>query len=135
MMERGDALSTLQTFQGYLSDYPKSSEVPQVRKALAEAYLILRKYDEAANEYNTIIKDFPKTEHAREAKYRMGDVYFAKKDFSGAIRAFETAIKDLPADEKVFPNANFIWLRRDLAKGLQEITQQLRSICEFVPAQ
>jgi tetratricopeptide (TPR) repeat protein len=106
-MERGDAIGTLQTFQGYMSSYPRSGEVPQVRKALAEAFMILRKYDEAANEYNTIIKDFPKSEHAREAKYRLGDVQFAKGDFTQAIRSYEAAIKELPNQEKVYRNANF----------------------------
>jgi tetratricopeptide (TPR) repeat protein len=127
-MERGDALSTLQTFQGYMHDYPKTSEVPQVRKALAEAYMILRKYDEAANEYNTIIKDFPKTEHAQEAKYRLGDVQFAKGDYTQAISAYEAAIKELPAQEKVYPNADFnmaearFW-QKDFKKSLNNYVQ------------
>jgi tetratricopeptide (TPR) repeat protein len=107
LMERGDALSTLQTFEGFLKAYPKSSEVPVVRKALAEAYMILRKYDEALAEYQTITRDFPKSEPAQEAKYRMGDVYFAKGDYSQAINSYEAAIKELPSKEKTYPNANF----------------------------
>ncbi|NJL23739.1 MAG: tetratricopeptide repeat protein [Calothrix sp. SM1_5_4] len=106
-MERGDALSTLQTFQGFLSEYPSSPEVPQVRKALAEAYMVLRKYDEAAGEYARIIKDFPKSAHAQEARFRMGDVQFAMGDYTQAIRTYESAIKELPAEEKTYPNANF----------------------------
>ncbi len=127
-MERGDALNTLQTFQGYLNEYPKSAEVPQVRKALAEAYMILRKYDEASEEYAAIIKDSPKSDHAQEAKYRMGDVQFAKGDYSQAIRAYEAAIKDLPNQEKVYPNANFnmaearFW-QKDYKKSLNNYVQ------------
>lgn len=128
MMERGDALSTLQTLEGYMTEYPKSTEAPQVRKAIAEAYMILRKYDEATAEYNKLIKDFPKTEHAREAKYRLGDVQFAKGDYTQAIRAYETAIKELPGDEKIYPNANFnmaearFW-QKDFKKALGNYVQ------------
>lgn len=106
-MERGDALATLQTLEGYLKIYPKAPDVPQVRKAAAEAYMILRKFDEAANEYAILMRDYPKTDHAREAEYRLGDVPFAKGDFSAAIRQFESAIKALPAQEKTYPNADF----------------------------
>jgi len=127
-MDRGDALSTLQTFQGYLKDYPKTTEVPQVRKALAEAYMILRKYDEAANEYNLIIKDYPKSDHAQEAKYRLGDVQFARGDYSQAISTYEAALKELPAQEKIYPNATFnmaearFW-QKDFKKALNNYVQ------------
>lgn len=107
LMERGEALATLQTFQGFLKTYPTSPEVPLVRKAVAEAYMILRKYDEAGAEYAQIIKDFPKTAQAQEARYRLGDVAFNKGDYSAAIRTYEAAIKDLPAQEKVYPNADY----------------------------
>lgn len=124
-LEHGDALSTLQTFEGFLKSYPKSAEVPQVRKALADAYVILRKYDEAAGEYNAIIRDFPKSEHAQEAKYRLGDVQFAKGDYSQAIRAYETALKEIPAGDKKYPNAYFnmaesrFW-QKDFKKSLND---------------
>jgi TolA-binding protein len=128
LMERGDALSTLQTLQGFIREYPKSPEIPHVRKAVAEALMILRKYDEAGGEYAQIIKDYPKTDHAKEARYRMGDVAFAKGDHSGAIRQYEEAIKEFPAQEKLFPNANFnmaearFW-QKDFKKSLNNYVQ------------
>lgn len=127
-LERGEALATLQTFQNFIDTFPKSPEVPQARKAMAAAYLILRKYDEATAEFDRIIADFPNTDHAREARYRLGDVSFAKADYSPAIRAFEAAIKDLPAQEKVYPNADFnmaearFW-QKDYKKALNDYIQ------------
>ncbi len=106
-LERGDALSTLQTFEGFLKEYPKSQEVAQIRMGLAEAYLILRRFDEAKSVYEGIINEFPKTANAREARYRLGDVEFLRKNLSGAILAYASAIKDLPADTTVYPNAFF----------------------------
>ncbi len=128
LMERGDALSTLQTLQGFIRQYPKSPEIPFVRKAAAEAFMILRKYDEAAGELQTIVRDFPKSEHAHEARYRLGDVAFAKGDYTGAIRLYEDAIKELPAQEKIYPNANFnmaearFW-QKDFKKALNNYVQ------------
>ncbi len=106
-MERGEALATLQTLQGFMKAYPQSPEIPNVRKALSESYMTLRKYDEAAAELQTIIKDFPRTDHAKEARYRLGDVEFARGDYAKAIQTYEQAIKDLPAYEKIYPNAHF----------------------------
>ncbi len=107
LMERGEALATLQTFAAFIKTYPTSPEIPLVRNAIAEAYIILKKFDEATGEYNNIIQDFPKTPYAQEAVYRLGDVAFAKGEFTQAVRLYETAIKNLPALEKVYPNANF----------------------------
>ncbi len=128
LMERGEALATLQTFQGFIRTYPTSPEIPLVRSAAAEAFMILRKYDEAASEYAQILKDFPKTPYAQEARYRMGDVAFAKGDYSEAIRTYEAAIKDLPAQEKVFPNAGFNmaearFQQKDFKKSLNNFIQ------------
>jgi TolA-binding protein len=124
-MEHGEALATLQTFEGFQNSYPKSKAIPQVRKALAEAFMILRKYDEATEEYRSIIKDFPKTADAREAQYRLGDVDFARGDYNQAVQTYEKAIKELPADEKVYPNADFnmaearFW-QKDFRKSLED---------------
>lgn len=106
-LDRGEALGVLQTFQAFQKDYPSSAETPQIRKALAEAYVILRRYDEATGQYNSIIQDFPKTEDAKEAKYRLGDVAFAKGDYTQAIQLYEASVKELPKEEKIFPNADF----------------------------
>lgn len=128
LMERGDALGTLQTFEGFLKTYPGSPEIPVVRKAAAEAYMILRKYDEAVAQYNSIIKDYAKTDQAREARYRIGDVHFAKGDYTQAVRAYEAAIKEFPAEEKIYPNANFnmaearFW-QKDYKKSLGNYVQ------------
>jgi tetratricopeptide (TPR) repeat protein len=127
-MERGDALATLQTFQGFIEEYPRSQEVPQVRKGIAEAFMILRRNQEAIEQLNGIIKDFPKTAHAFEARYRLGDVHFAMRDYSGAINQYESAIKELPSQEKVFPNADFNmaesrFAQKDYKKALSNYIQ------------
>lgn len=127
-MEHGEALSTLQTFEGFLKSYPTSQEAPQIHKALAEADMILHKYDDALEQYQKIIHDFPKSTHAQEARYRLGDVYFAKGDYGKAIQTYETAIKELPSQEKIYPNANFnmaearFW-QKDYKKSLNNYVQ------------
>jgi tetratricopeptide (TPR) repeat protein len=127
-VERGEALASLQTLEGFRSAYPKSPAIPQVRKALAEAYMILHKYDDATAEYQAIIKDFPGSDDAREARYRLGDVLFAKGDDSGAVVAYEAAIKEYPAQEKIYPNADFNmaearFLQKDYKKSLNGYVQ------------
>jgi tetratricopeptide (TPR) repeat protein len=106
-MEHGEALPTLQTFEGFLKGFPKSPVTPAVHRALAQTYLDLRNFDGAMGHYNAILRDFPNSEFAREARYRLGDVYFAERDWNQSIRAYETAIREFPAEETVYPNADF----------------------------
>lgn len=126
--EHGEALPMMQTFEGFIKNYPKSPEIPQVRKALSEAYLILKKFDEATDQLETVMKDYPRTDHAREARYRLGDVQFAKGDYSAAIRTYEAALKDLPKDENIYPNAHFnmaearFW-QKDYKKSLNDYVE------------
>jgi len=127
-MEYGEALATLQTLQSYARTYPKSPEIPNLRKAMAEAYLIIRQFDLATDAYKSIIRDFPDTPHAIEAQFRLGDVPFARGDYTQAIRTYEGVLKGLPAQEKNFANLNFnmaearFW-QRDYRKALENYVQ------------
>lgn len=127
-LERGDAVGTLQTIEGFTKEYPKSTEVPHMRMALAEAYLILRRFAEAKNIYNEIINDYSKSDHAVEAQYRLGDVDFESRKFGNAITAYEGALKDNPGASDRYANAYFnmgesrFW-QKDYKKSLDNLVQ------------
>jgi len=106
-LERGEALATLQFFQTFVEKFPKSAEIPQARKAIAEAYLLMHKYDDGLKQYSQIATDYAKVEDGAEAKYRMGDVEFARENWPESIAEYQKVIKDLPQFAKVFPNAHF----------------------------
>lgn len=125
MLERGEALSTLQLMQSFVARFPNSKEVPQLRKGMADALITFRKYDEAIDQYKAMMRDYPKTSHFYEAEFRLGDVFFSKGDYGQAIQTYEAAIKRYPDQEKVFPNADFnlaeaqFW-QRDYKKALNQ---------------
>ncbi len=106
-LERGEALATLQHFQDYIAKFPNSTEVPQAKKAIAEAFLLLHKYDDSLGVYSSMAKEYTKTSDGPEARYRMGDVEFARGNWPAAIRTFTQVIKELPQYKKTFPNAHF----------------------------
>jgi tetratricopeptide (TPR) repeat protein len=129
-LERGEALATLQTFSSFTEAFPNSAEIPFVRKAMAEAYLQLRKWDEALAEYTRLQKDFPGSSHAREATYRMGDVAFAKGDLNQAIQVYERTLASLPKEASVYPNASY-----NMAEArfwAKEYRASLNNFVEFV---
>jgi TolA-binding protein len=126
-LEHGEALSTLQHFQAFLEKFPKSPEIPQVRKAIAEAYLLMHKYDDGLKQYSSIATDYPKVEDGAEAKYRMGDVEFSRGNWEGAVDSYRKVLKELPQFSKVYPNAHF-----NLAEALFWKKDFKQSIDEFV---
>ena len=44
LLDRGEGLTTLQAFQDFITQHPKSEHVPNARKAMAEALLNLKKF-------------------------------------------------------------------------------------------
>ena len=106
-LERGEALATLQHFQAFVEKYPRSAELPQARKAMAEALILMRKYDDALTGYRSIAKDFAKTPDGPEAHYRLGDVEFSRENWPAAIKTYSQVLKDLPQYARIFPNAHF----------------------------
>lgn len=125
LFEHGEALPTLQHFQSFLEKFPKSAEIPQVRKAIAEAFLLMHKYDDGLKQYSNIATDYAKVEDGAEAKYRMGDVEFSRENWPGAIDSYRRVIKELPQFSKVYPNAHFnmaeaLFWKKDYKQALDE---------------
>lgn len=104
-LDRGDYLGTLRQFQSHIAKRPKSPNRDIARFAIAEAYLKLRRYDEALQAYGDIEKDGSQDKYRIEAQYRRGDVAYQRGDFRGAIAEYQEAIKKYPNDSKNFPNA------------------------------
>lgn len=106
-LERGEGLPTMQAFQDFISQYPKSEHIPSARKAIAEALLNLKKFDETAETYKKIHEDYGHTNDGMEAYARLGDVAFVKGDYEEAIKNYKEALKKYPEVEKKFPNLHY----------------------------
>jgi tetratricopeptide (TPR) repeat protein len=104
-LDRGDYLGTLRSFQNLLSKRPNSANRDIARFALADAYLKLRRFDEAAQIYREIEKEASMEKYKIEAAYRQGDVNYLKKDYAGAISEYQNALKKYPAGAADYPNA------------------------------
>lgn len=126
-LEHGEALATIQHFQLFLEKFPNSPEIPQARKAIAEGYLLSRKFDNSLKEYDNIASSYPKTPDGIEARYRMGDVDLARKDWSGAVNSYRKVLKEFPANEKDFPNAYF-----NMAEALFWKSEYKQALNEYV---
>ncbi len=103
-LDRGDGMATIQSFEDFLKKYPDSAESDFARRAIAEGYLLIRKYEDALRTYEGL-RDSKDPQLAVEAHYRLGDVHLAKEDYPKAIEAYKAALKTYPEFEKVFPNA------------------------------
>ena len=106
-LDRGDFLGTLRLFQQHLAKRPSSVNKDLSRLAIAEAFLKLNQYDEAAHSFEEIEKDAKRPEDRIRAAYLKGDVYFQKKDDPKAVASYQDAVKKYPSEQKDFPNASY----------------------------
>ncbi len=128
--DRGDSFAALNTFQRFERLKPESKFFDQVKISEAEAYLNLKKFDEAYK----ILDDVEKTAKTRkdsfEAAFRKGDIYFEDRDYPAAIAKYREAIKKYPEAAGEYPNAFF-----NTAEALywkQDYRQALNAYREFL---
>lgn len=131
-LDRKDALGVLQNFQQFINDFPESGEVDFAKRAMAEAYLMMGKYDDALKIYNDLSVSARERNLAVEAEYRKGDVYFADKKFAEAVKAYKTAIEKFPFSEKVFPNALFNMAEAQFWLGNHKTLESLNGYIRFL---
>src|SRR5690606_38002244 len=91
-LERGEALSALESIQKILRLYPKDAEAPYLKLAQAESLITLKKYEDASAVYQGLIKDYPGTDIAAQATYRLGDVAMRSKQWKSAVGLYDQAI-------------------------------------------
>jgi tetratricopeptide (TPR) repeat protein len=102
-----DGAETIRNLQLFLKNYPNSKEKDYARIAMAEAFVMLNKHQDALNMYDEVIKD-PLDKHmAVEAEFRKGDVYFDQKNYEKAVEAYNAVLKKYPQFKATFPNAQY----------------------------
>ncbi len=104
-LDRGDVLSTLQIFKKHLRDRPASENKDVAQLALAEGFLKLNRYEDAAEVFDQIESTGSTDDVRVEAGYQRGDVYFKQKDYQAAFREYEKGLKKAPHKWEKFPNA------------------------------
>lgn len=117
-LEKGDSLGALMGLQRFLRYRPSSKYYDNVRLTIAEAYLTLKKPDDAINAYEEILAAPRSQKAAIDSQYSMGDVYFKQADYLKTIEAYNVATKKYPESAKDYPNAfynkaeSLFWLGR-----------------------
>ena len=129
-LDRGDYLGTLRLFQNLLAKRPNSSNRDIARFALADAYLKLNRFGEAAQIYGEIEKDASAEKYKVEAAYRQGDVNYLKKDYPGAITQYQEAQKEFPAGVAEYPNA--IYNQAAASFNLKDYRKSLDTYRDFL---
>jgi tetratricopeptide (TPR) repeat protein len=72
---------------------------PQVRLRLADGFSLLGRPDDAAREYEALLKDLPDLPYLREGvRAKLADIYLRGRDTKQATTQLETLIRDNPTD-------------------------------------
>ncbi len=106
-LERGEAFSTIQSFQDFLKKFPESSKRDKAKMALAQSFIRLNKFDDAKKTYQDLMTTATNEESKVESAYRLGDVFVAQGKHKEAVAAYEDALKKYPQFEQIYPNAHY----------------------------
>jgi tetratricopeptide (TPR) repeat protein len=129
-LDRGDYLGTLRLFQSHLQKRPNSPNKDIARFAIADAFLKIKRYDEANQLYNEIEKDAGQEKDRIQAAFLRGDVAYQKKDFRAAIQEYQNALKKYPPAESEYPNA--VYNQASAYFGLKDYKKSLDLYREFL---
>lgn len=124
-LPKGQFLGVIQNLDRFVKDNPSLESVGQASLTIGQAFLQLRKYDDAREIFKRVEMQSKNSGDSLEAAYRMGDTYFWSKDYSSAVAEYKKAIAEKPEGAKIFPNASFnlaesLFWTKDYRKALSE---------------
>ncbi len=85
-----------------INKYPQSENRDWARRALAESYLAINKYEEAMRTLSDLGREVRIRRPLRSSVSRRRRAY-GKKDYEGAVTAYERAIKESQSIRMTFP--------------------------------
>lgn len=106
-LDRGDSFGALKVFQRFQRLHPDSKHIDRVNISVAEAYLRLNRFDDAAQLFSQIEKSGTTAHGREEAAFHRGDVFFRRRDYPGAISEYKAAMQKYPTAASRFPNAYY----------------------------
>ncbi|MFA5033077.1 MAG: tetratricopeptide repeat protein [bacterium] len=80
----------------------QTSLCQKVQLKIANTYFEIENYNQALNEYNTIIEKYPKSSEAKEAKFKVGVTYELLQKPTEARKFFQKFINEYPEDTKLW---------------------------------
>jgi len=86
--------SAITAFQGFISDYPQSSLVPNAHYWLGELYSAQSQLDQAAKAFDTVISDYPQSNKVPDALYKLGLLKARQGDTEGSRQLLERVRSD-----------------------------------------
>lgn len=90
----------LATIEKLISSYPTSALLPDAYMEKAEAYIQLRKPEQANNVYQQLIEDYPETTQGRKAYLFLAAAEAGKGNMADAISTYEELIRLAPTSQE-----------------------------------
>ncbi len=95
----GNSKRGFDSYQKLLEDYPQSREFDravEAQVAIADALMDNRRYDRAAEMYQSILATAPYAKFAPSVQFKLGQAYENQKEYEKAIEAYQTVLDRYP---------------------------------------
>lgn len=98
LLKEGRYEQSIQAFQDFMGQYPRSSYSDNAQYWLGEANYVSRKYKAAVKEFGKVINYFPSSPKVSGAKLKLGFSYYELGDWKKARQTLQGVLKQYPAD-------------------------------------
>ncbi len=141
--EEAKASNSIQTYEDYISKYPKSKYLQQAKDELAELYeerdWSSARKSNAISGYNRFISDYPYSKYTSEAEKRIKKIEeenaWSKSVNINSINSYENFISSYPASHYVLDAKNKIQkLKDNLAWEEAELESTVESYRKYISA-
>jgi TolA-binding protein len=105
-----------QSFNQYISTYPKGRHVPLATFGLGECFMNQQNLEEAAKFYRQVIQRFPQSRPAPTAAYRLGAISYNQQEFKASSTYFNFC-ENKSTDQKERILAGFYYSEAQLLLG------------------
>lgn len=120
--------------QEFLTNFPKSSLIPEAYFLMGQAYVQLQNYPEAVDPLKTVVEEFPTAPFAGEARLQLGKVYLQLGMVDEAIPILEQEAvlnRDAQTRQDLYAQITDLYLnRQEPLKAIETLLKQRQWVKE-----
>ncbi len=129
LIRQGDYLRAKDKLKQFLSRYPKSARVPEVRATLGETFEQLGEKETAILEYQSWLKQYPRHPYKRSVAMRLAKHYQNKGEFKKEVDLYRQLMRESPQETSLLAmnTAEAYYRLKDYRKAIEFYEGALKS--------
>ncbi len=121
----GDLQAAIDAYQQLVKGFPNRPETQRAQLQIANAYFLLKNYEQARTESEFLINHWPQSAEALQARFQIANSYYVQSRYAEAIAVYERLLEEKP-DKSLTSLVLF-----ELGNCFQELAQPERALAYY----